>query len=76
MIREAELGEDAPEFAKLIAAARERLMRPWKGAGLDAATVKTALGTKADRAQNALILSAQIGPILAGQHEKASRLTK
>jgi hypothetical protein len=62
----AELGEDAPEFAKLIAAARERLKRPWKGAALDAATVKTALGTKADRAQNALILSAQIGPILAG----------
>jgi hypothetical protein len=62
----AELGEDAPEFAKLIAAARERLKRPWKGAVLDAATVKTALGTKADRAQNALILSAQIGPILAG----------
>jgi len=62
----AELGEDAPEFGKLIAAARERLKRPWKGAVLDAATVKTALGTKADRAQNALILSAQIGPILAG----------
>jgi hypothetical protein len=62
----AELGEDAPEFAKLIAAARERLKRPWKGAVLDAATVKTALGGKADRAQNALILSAQIGPILAG----------
>src|SRR5208283_1329712 len=62
----AELGEDAPEFAKLIAAARERLKRPWKGAALDAATVKIALGTKADRAQNALILSAQIGPILAG----------
>jgi len=62
----AELGEDDPEFAKLIAAARERLKRPWKGAVLDAATVKTALGAKADRAQNALILSAQIGPILAG----------
>lgn len=62
----AELGEDDPEFAKLIAAARERLKRPWKGAVLDAATVKAALGGKADRAQNALILSAQIGPILAG----------
>ena len=62
----AELGENDPEFAKLIAAARERLKRPWKGAVLDAATVKAALGTKADRAQNALILSAQIGPILAG----------
>ncbi|MGB8901839.1 MAG: Qat anti-phage system ATPase QatA, partial [Methylocella sp.] len=61
----AELGENDPEFAKLIAVARERLKRPWTGAVLDSATVKAALGGKADRAQNALILSAQIGPILA-----------
>ena len=61
----AQLGEGDPEFAKLIAVARERLKRPWTGAALDPATVKTALGAKADRAQNALILSAQIGPILA-----------
>ena len=61
----AELGEDDPGFAKLIVAARDRLQRPWTGGTLDAATVKAALGEKADRAQNALILSAQIGPILA-----------
>ena len=61
----AELGENDPEFAKLIAAARERLKRPWTGAVLDSATVKAALGGKADRAQNALVLSAQLGPILA-----------
>jgi predicted KAP-like P-loop ATPase len=61
----AELGENDPEFVKLIAAARERLKRPWKGAVLDAGAVKTALSGKADRAQNALILSTQIGPILA-----------
>lgn len=61
----AELGEQTPEFASLIAAARERLRRPWIGAVLDAAAVKTALGSKAERAQNALILSTQIGPILA-----------
>jgi hypothetical protein len=61
----AELGEDDPEFVKLIAVARERLKRPWKGAVLDSDAVKAALGAKADRAQNALILSAQIGPILA-----------
>lgn len=61
----AQLGEDDPEFAKLIAVARERLKRPWTGVALDPATVKTALGAKAARAQNALILSAQIGPILA-----------
>ena len=61
----AELGEDAPEFAKLIVVARERLKRPWTGAVLDSPAVKAALGAKADRAQNALVLSAQIGPILA-----------
>ena len=61
----AELGENDPAFTKLIAVARERLKRPWTGAVLDSAAVKAALGSKADRAQNALILSAQIGPILA-----------
>jgi len=61
----AELGDGDPEFVKLIALARERLRRPWKGAVLDTASVKTVLGAKAGRAQNALILSDQIGPILA-----------
>jgi hypothetical protein len=61
----AELGEGDGDFLKLIAAARERLKRPWKGGALDAATVNAALGAKAARAQNALILSEQIGPILA-----------
>lgn len=61
----AELGEDDPAFKNLISAARERLRRPWKSGALDAATVKQALGDKATRAQNALTLSDQIGPILA-----------
>jgi hypothetical protein len=61
----AELGEDDLEFAKLIAVARDRLKRPWTGAVLDTATVKAALGEKANRAQNALMLSDQVGPILA-----------
>lgn len=61
----AELGDDDPAFTNLIAAARERLKRPWTSGALDAATVKTALGDKALRAQNALTLSDQIGPILA-----------
>src|ERR1700722_4060336 len=60
-----ELGEDDPEFAKLIAVARDRLKRPWTGSVLDTATVKAALGEKANRAQNALILSDQVGPIHA-----------
>ena len=61
----AELGEGDPAYAALITAARALLKRPWTTAGLDAQTVKTALGEKAATVQNALILSDQIGPILA-----------
>lgn len=61
----AELGEDDPQFEALIAAAREKLKKPWAEGSLDAATVRTALGAKAGKAQNALALSDQIGPILA-----------
>ncbi|GLS32584.1 hypothetical protein [Neomesorhizobium albiziae] len=49
----------------MITVARERLKRPWTSSALDAATVRTALGDKASRANNALALSDQIGPILA-----------
>lgn len=61
----AEVGEEDASYAKLIAVARERLTRPWDSDGLDAATVRTALGPKAEKAHNALALSDQIGPILA-----------
>lgn len=61
----AELGEDDKGFGKLIDAARERLKRPWESAALDAEAVKRALGDKAAKTHNALLLSDQIGPILA-----------
>lgn len=61
----AELGEDDTDFSKLIEAARNLLKRPWMVGTLDAATVKATLGGKAQRAQNAMTLSDQIGPILA-----------
>ncbi|SCX21400.1 putative P-loop ATPase [Agrobacterium sp. DSM 25558] len=61
----AELGDDDPAFNKLIGVARERLKRPWTSGALDSASVRTALGEKASRANNALALSDQIGPILA-----------
>lgn len=61
----AELGDDDPAFNSLIDVARERLKRPWTSGTLDAATVKAALGDKAPRANSALALSDQIGPILA-----------
>jgi hypothetical protein len=61
----AEIGENDAAFNALIAAARERLKRPWTSGALDVATVRTALGSKASQANNALALSDQIGPILA-----------
>lgn len=61
----AELGEKDPAFNALIAVARDKLKRPWTSGALDAATVRTALGDKASRANNAMALSDQIGPILA-----------
>lgn len=61
----AELGENSPEFGKLIEKAREKLRKPWTAGGLDAGTVKAALGDKAPISHNALTLSEQIGPILA-----------
>lgn len=61
----AELGENDAEFKALIGVARERLKRPWTSGAFDAATIRTALGDKAQHAHNALALSDQIGPILA-----------
>ncbi len=61
----AEVGENDADYGKLITVAREKLKRPWINGGLDAAAVKTALGKQADKANNALALSDQIGPILA-----------
>lgn len=61
----AEVGENDEDYGKLIAVAREKLKRPWTSGGLDATTVKTALGKQAEKANNALALSDQIGPILA-----------
>lgn len=61
----AELGGSDPAFNKLIAAARERLKKPWESTPIDAATIRTTLSEKAGEAQNALILADQIGPSLA-----------
>lgn len=61
----AEIGENDADYVKLIGVAREKLKRPWTSGGLDSATIKTALGKQAEKANNALALSDQIGPILA-----------
>ncbi|GAA6169016.1 Qat anti-phage system ATPase QatA [Sessilibacter corallicola] len=60
-----DLGEEDKDYAKLISAAREQLKRPWVGEGLDAAIFRDALGDSAEKANNALVLSDQLGPILA-----------
>lgn len=61
----AAVGENDAGYGELIKAARERLKRPWESAPLDAAAVNAALGANASKAHNALMLSDQIGPILA-----------
>jgi len=61
----AELGEDDADFKKLISEARKALKRPWMSGYLDAATVNKTLGEKVARVQNAMMLSDQVGPILA-----------
>ena len=61
----ASLQEADPDFGKLIVAARERLKRPWAAQVIDAALIRENLGDKASTVSDALILSDQIGPILA-----------
>ena len=65
MLAGAEIGENDADYTNLINVAREKLKRPWTSGGLDASTVKEALGKQAEQANNALALSDQIGPILA-----------
>ncbi len=60
-----DLGEADPDYAKLIDAAREQLKRPWVSGALDAAVFRSALGDSTEKANNAFVLSDQIGPILA-----------
>lgn len=61
----AQLEANDAEYLKLIGVAREKFQRPWTGVGLDAATVKSILTKNIDKANNALVLSDQLGPLLA-----------
>jgi hypothetical protein len=62
----AEVGTSDTGFIALVAHARELLKRPWKNAAIDSEIVRATLGASAPRAQNQLVLSEQIAPILAG----------
>ena len=61
----AELGEEDPKFIKLVKRARDLLKRPWMNQVLNNTVVKEELGNLTDNVQSALILSEQIGTILA-----------
>lgn len=59
------LGEDAPEFQKLLAAAREDLRRPWNSRGLDRTLVQGTLERAIPAAvEDALRISGQITRLL------------
>lgn len=61
----AEMGEDNAGFTNLIEVAKKRLTRPWDAQPLEANVIRTALSDNDNSAKNAIILSDQIGPILA-----------
>lgn len=61
----AELGDNDPDFLRLIDTARDILKTPWTATGLETATVRTVLGDKMTKVQVAMALSDQVGPILA-----------
>src|SRR5690606_1958360 len=59
------LGENAAEFQKLLAAAREDLRRPWNSRGLDRTLVQGALdGAIPASVEDALRISGQITRLL------------
>ncbi|HZZ93013.1 MAG TPA: Qat anti-phage system ATPase QatA [Usitatibacter sp.] len=61
----AEIGENNAGFMNLIEVAKKRLKRPWDARPLEADVIRVALGENEIAATNAIVLSDQIGPILA-----------
>ncbi len=64
----AELGEDDPAFTSLLDEARKHLTRPWLGGTLDAASIRRIMEhdkSKEERTHGAVLISEQIGPLLA-----------
>ncbi len=59
------LGENDPDFNKVLEVAREILKRPWQGRGLDSTAVNNVLKEKISKVQEFMFLSDQISPILA-----------
>jgi len=59
------LGEDSPEFAKLLALGRSALGRPWEGKGIDHDAIKDAVGKRFDDVIDAISLADRVSPVLA-----------
>lgn len=65
----AAIGESEPVFQSLVTIAKDRIKKPWEAKLLDQDAVTEALEGDAAKAKEALIMSEQIGPLLArGTH--------
>ena len=65
LLIENELGSTDKDFHKLIAAAKDKMRKPWTTVSLDTATVKKNLGEKTTSISKALNLADQIGTMIA-----------
>jgi len=59
------LGENSPEFAKLLALGRSALGRPWEGKGIGHDAIKAAVGNRFDDVVDAMNLADRVSPVLA-----------
>jgi predicted KAP-like P-loop ATPase len=59
------LGEDAPEFVKLLALGKAALSKPWEGKGIDHDAIKAAVGDRFDEITDAMSLSERVSSVLA-----------
>jgi hypothetical protein len=59
------LGEESPEFAKLLTLGRAALSKPWEGKGIDHDAIKAAVGERFAEVVDALNLADRVSPVLA-----------
>lgn len=59
------LGEESPEFEKVLALGRAALSKPWEGKGIDHDAIKAAVGERFDEIVDALNLADRVSPVLA-----------
>lgn len=63
------IGETEPVFQNLVTIAKDRIKKPWEAKPLDQDAIAEALEDAATKAKEALVMSEQIGPLLArGTH--------